>query len=87
MLHAIATGVFRKRETLKCRLSDLFNVAWTQDGVGFEAVGNAIKCYLSFGILLTASDKCLDVYLSIGRSIYLEEKGLGATEVKFDRDS
>ena len=34
-----------------------------------------MKCYLSFETLLLASDKCLDLYLSIGRSIYLKEGG------------
>ena len=34
-----------------------------------------MNCYLSVETLLIASDKCLDLYLSIGRSIYWEEKG------------
>ena len=36
-----------------------------------------MKCYLSFETLLLVSDKCLDLYLSIGRSIYLKERGIG----------
>ena len=35
----------------------------------------AMNCYLSVETLLIASDKCPDLYLSIGRSIYWEEKG------------
>ena len=34
-----------------------------------------MNCYLSVETLLIASDKCPDLYLSIGRSIYWEEKG------------
>ena len=33
-----------------------------------------MTCYLSVETLLIASDKCPDLYLSIGRLIYLEEK-------------
>ena len=34
-----------------------------------------MNCYLSVETLVIASDKCPDLYLSIGRSIYWEEKG------------
>ena len=34
-----------------------------------------MNCYLSVEALLNASDKCPDLYLSIGRLIHLEEKG------------
>ena len=34
-----------------------------------------MKCHLCFEILLLASDKCQDLYLSIGRSIYLKKRG------------
>ena len=42
-----------------------------------------MKSYLFFETLLLASDKCLDLYWSIGR-LYLKEKSFWKTEEKFD---
>ena len=41
-----------------------------------------MNCYLSVETLLIASDKCPDLYLSIGRSIYWEEKGFSDSRGK-----
>ena len=41
-----------------------------------------MNCYLSVETLLIVSDKCPDLYLSIGRSICWEEKDFSDNRVK-----